>query len=326
MVTDVENLVAACGDQSVCQFDGASVSNAGELAAALPEGVRVVVIPQPDQAESVQTSALVSQFKSATGADTVIMIEDRATDRFAVASDRDATSITEALYSQGEPDGGLAVAAITDTFTTESGEPAAPGFDGGAIVLAGVGIVLVAAAVTTIAVVAGRRRRKKALGPRRVAKELNAALNGPEGEQLKGAIDDLRGRAEAYPDLRDRLQMLANHVSELFVRVRRRGTDQQLRLLQAKYRDTLPKLLKALGDDYYGDIQRNPQFWSNPEGRLQEVRRAVDSVDQQAIENIRQVNESLDLEFKVALDSLIRTVDEAQLSDVYTDREQDRGR
>ena len=66
----------------------------------------------------------------------------------------------------------------------------------------------------------------------------------------------------------------------------------------------------------------NPQYWSNPEGRLAEVSLAIDSVDQQAVENIRQVNESRDLEFKVALDSLIKTVNEAKLSDVYTDREQ----
>ncbi|PIJ52449.1 hypothetical protein BMH30_02940 [Leucobacter sp. OLES1] len=96
---------------------------------------------------------------------------------------------------------------------------------------------------------------------------------------------------------------------------------KQLRLLLVQYRDTLSKLLKALADDYYGDVQRNPQYWSNPQGRLTEVQRAVDSVDQQAVENIRQVNESRDLEFKVALDSLIKAVNDAKLSDVYSDRD-----
>jgi hypothetical protein len=109
-------------------------------------------------------------------------------------------------------------------------------------------------------------------------------------------------------------------VSELMIRVRRRGTEQQTRLLQAQYKDTLSKLLKALGDDYYGDITRNPRFWNDAESRLDQVRHAVDSVDLQAVENIKQVNESRDLEFKVALDALTRTVAEAKLSDVYTDR------
>lgn len=104
--------------------------------------------------------------------------------------------------------------------------------------------------------------------------------------------------------------------------MRKRGTDQQVRLLQAQYQDTLAKLLKALDDDYYGDILSNPQYWGGAEDRLNEVRRAVEAVDQEAVENIKQVNESRDLEFKVALDSLIKTVTEAKLSDVYTDREQ----
>ena len=46
-VTDVNEIVDACGTQSVCLFDGASISNADELAGSLPEGVRVVVVGDP---------------------------------------------------------------------------------------------------------------------------------------------------------------------------------------------------------------------------------------------------------------------------------------
>ena len=69
------------------------------------------------------------------------------------------------------------------------------------------------------------------------------------------------------------------------------------------------------------DILRNPQYWSNAEDRLAEVREAVEAVDLESLENTRQVNESRDLEFEVALDSLTRAVAEPGLSDVYTDRE-----
>ena len=51
------------------------------------------------------------------------------------------------------------------------------------------------------------------------------------------------------------------------------------------------------------------------------MREAVEAVDSEALENIRRVNESRDLEFALALDSLTRTVAEPALSDVYTDRE-----
>ena len=326
-VTDVNDIVEVCGTQAVCLFDGATISNAPELGSALPEGVRVVVIPEPNQAESVQSSVIATQVKAATGAETVIIIEDRAKDRFAVASDGDATAITESLYSQGESDGGIAVAAIGETLVP--GTPAeAPGagFDGTAVIVGAV--VLIAVAGATLGVVLFARRRRSARGrtsramSARLEKELSAALNGEDGAYIEESIEQLDRWSSSFPTIGPRVTGMTRHVSELFVRVHKRGTEQQLRLLQSKYTDTLSKLRKALNDDYYGDIVQNPQYWSNPERRLAEVSLAIDSVDQQAVENIRQVNESRDLEFKVALDSLIQTVNQAKLSDVYTDREQ----
>lgn len=322
-VTDVEKIVDACGSQTVCLYDGASVSNAQELAGALPDGVRVVVIPQPDQAESVQSSAIASGVQRATGADTVIVIEDRAKDRFAVASDGDPQAIAESLYSQGESDGGVAVASIAQTLEPARGDGGGGAAIGG-VLTAVLAVVVIAGAATGAVLLLLRRRRNRTeravVSSRRLEKELAAALDGEDGEFVRDSIERLDERAAAYPDLGGRISALSGHISELFVRVRKRGTDQQIRLLQAKYKDTLSKLLKALDGDYYGDILVNPQYWSNAEARLAEVRRAVDSVDQQAVENIKQVNESRDLEFQVALDSLIKTVTEAKLSDVYSDR------
>lgn len=326
-VTNVNEIVDACGTQTVCLYDGASISNADELTSALPEGVRVVVIPEPNQAESVQSSAVATQFKAATGAETVIIIEDRATDRFSVASDGDKTAITEALYSQGESDGGVAVAAIGETLVPTSGtEAPGAGFDGSALLFGGIALVAVAGATLGVILFARRRRDARGRNSRainaRLEKDLSEALNGEDGDFIQDSIETLDRWSAAYATIGPRVVAMTQHVSELFVRVHKRGTEQQLRLLQSKYKDTLSKLRKALNDDYYGDIVHNPQYWSNPEGRLAEVSLAIDSVDQQAVENIRQVNESRDLEFKVALDSLIQTVNEAKLSDVYTDREQ----
>lgn len=329
-VTNVADLVSACENQSVCLYDGASIADPAAVASALPEGVQVVVIPQPDQAESLQSTAIASKVRELTGSDTVIIIEDRpVADRFAVASSGDAEAITASLYSQGVDDGGAAVLTVASTLTSSAETPGGanetPGFDGG-VVFAAVGALLVLGAIAGGVVLLVRRRSKGAMkqveGSRRLEKELAAALNGENGEFVHQAIEQLRERAGSYPDLSERLSQLAQHVSELFIRVRKRGSDQQARLLQSQYHDTLAKLLKALDHEYYGDIQRNPQYWSSPEERLAEVRAAVEAVDHEAVENIRQVNESRDLEFKVALDSLIKTVTEAKLSDVYPDREQ----
>ncbi|QIK62536.1 hypothetical protein G7068_04435 [Leucobacter viscericola] len=326
-VTDVGEIIDSCGSQTVCQFDGASITNAQALEGSLPDGVRVVVIPAPDQAETVPSSTIASQFKSATGAKTVIVIEDRSKDRFAVASDGDAKAITEELYSQSQTDGGLAVAAVEDTLASGDASPGADDDGGfGGALLGGI-LVIAACLVGAGAVYVLMRRRKgrsnsEHVAAMRLEKELAAALDGEDGKFIEDALEKLERSAAKYPDLGPLLMAMTQHVSELFVRVHNRGTDQQLRLLQAKYKDTLSKLLKAMNDDYYGDILANPQYWSNPEQRLAEVGMAIASVDQQAVENIRQVNESRDLEFKVALDSLIKTVNEAKLSDVYTDREE----
>lgn len=324
-VTEVEQIIESCGSQAVCQYDGATISNASDLANALPPGVQVVVIPQPDQAESLPSSVLASGLLSATEADTVIVIEDRASDRFAVASNQDATAITEALYSQGQADGGVAVAGIAQTLVPPDDGESGAGVDG-----MGLGGVLVAAALA-VAVVGGAlglfftrrasKARKAMTSSRELERELAEALKGEDGQFVRQAILRLDERAATLPHIGPRIAGLSGHVAELFVRVRRRGSDQQIRLLQAQYKDTLSKLLGALDDDYYGDIHANPHFWSNPEARLEEVGRAVESVDRQAVENIRQVNESRDLDFQVALDSLIKTVNEAKLSDVYRDRE-----
>ncbi len=328
-VTEAADIVAACGEQPVCLYDGASISDPSSLASALPQNVRVVVIPQPDQAESVQSTTLASQVRELTGTDTVILIEDHpSADRFAVASKGDQAKITESLYSQGEADGGTAVLSVASSLNSTGSEVAtaqeAPGFDGGVIFAAVAALVTIGAIVGGIVLVVRRsskRAKGRVAGSRRLEKELSAALHGESGEFIQQAIERLNNRALTYPDISGWLTQLSKHVSELFIRVRKRGTDQQVRLLQAQYQDTLAKLLKALGDDYYGDILSNPQYWGGAEARLTEVRRAVEAVDQEAVENIKQVNESRDLEFKVALDSLIKTVTEAKLSDVYTDRE-----
>lgn len=328
-VTDAADLVSACGEQPVCVYDGASISEPDAIAAALPQGVRVVVIPQPDQAESLQSTTLASQFRQLTGTDTVILIEDHpGSDRFAVSSNGDAASITESLYSQEEADGGTAVLSVASTLASSSSETVGSGdtpSGGGGLVFAAVAAVVVIGAVVGGVLLLrrrGKRSENRVAGSRRLEKELDAALHGESGEFIRQAIERLEERARAYPDVSGMLSQLSKHVSELFIRVRKRGTDQQVRLLQAQYHDTLAKLLKALDDDYYGDILRNPQYWGGAEDRISEVRQAVEAVDQEAVENIKQVNESRDLEFKVALDSLIKTVTEAKLSDVYTDREQ----
>ncbi|MFT4232114.1 MAG: hypothetical protein QM606_04955, partial [Leucobacter sp.] len=135
---------------------------------------------------------------------------------------------------------------------------------------------------------------------------------------VAGRLADQAGRDPGH-DLAIRLRLLVERLSDLFDRSRL-GSEQQQRLLVSRYVQTLAKLTSLLSEDYTGDILRNPGYWSDPEQRIVQVLRAVEAVDEEVVENIRQLSESRDIEFKVALESLTRPRDSARLSDVYGDR------
>jgi hypothetical protein len=108
-------------------------------------------------------------------------------------------------------------------------------------------------------------------------------------------------------------------VQELFRRIKSKGTQQQTRMAMIAYADTLKKLLVALEVDYLKDIRDNPRLWEDSERRVREVWDAMAAVRRQVLDNIRQVNASRDLEFQVALDSLVASAESPKLSDVYGD-------
>lgn len=108
---------------------------------------------------------------------------------------------------------------------------------------------------------------------------------------------------------------LVNHTNSLFERLEKKGSQSQKNMATVEYRDKLSKILKAVGKDYYLDIALNPKLWNDAENRLNEVKSALVALDEQVITNIRQVNENQDIEFQVALESLIR--DTANVNDIY---------
>lgn len=140
-------------------------------------------------------------------------------------------------------------------------------------------------------------------------------LIGAASEQLRRMTGQGAGA-----DRSGGLRSLLEHLSDLFARAQH-GPEQQRRLLVSRYAETLTKLASLLSEDYYGDLLSKPGYWSDPEQRIAQVLGAVDAVDREVIENIRQLSESRDIEFRVALESLTRPQNGARLSDVYRDRE-----
>jgi hypothetical protein len=121
------------------------------------------------------------------------------------------------------------------------------------------------------------------------------------------------------PRARDKLNAMAqtitgivNGTSEFFSRLESRATPDKRAVADAEYRHQLAKVLELLGGDYYLDILTHPQLWDDPFGRSQAVEDAVRAFSEQIIDNIRQVNATQDIRFRVSLDSLVRAEAEAQ--------------
>ena len=122
----------------------------------------------------------------------------------------------------------------------------------------------------------------------------------------------------ANPSLAVQLEEIFYNIQELFRRIDKKGTEQQKQLAAISYADTFTKLNKALGEDYYLDIVAHPSLWSRPTERIEEVKRAVSSTQQQIIENIKEVNSSQDLNLTVALEKLTRAINNPTIDDVFT--------
>jgi hypothetical protein len=255
--------------------------------------------------------------REVAGYDAVIVVIDGSFDSFGVAareSDEGAT-LTRELNGAGQGDGGSAVLQTLsrDDWRTSSSAGGGPDdSDGGSlgtVVGVGTGVVAVAVVAAFGTLVARRLRAGQGAPARDVPEELRSVLVRLEALQRQHG-------AQLSPAVTARLQSILANVGQLFHRIRRTGTEQQVRIASIEYVDVLTKLDRALGEDYYLDILRNPRLWENADARKQEVEEAVRATDDQLVANIRQVNASQDLEFKVALESLVGSMD-ATVKDIY---------
>jgi hypothetical protein len=294
----------------------ASLSSRGDIA-SLAGDQHVAVVALPELATSTfSASSLAGQvLRKVDGYDAVIVVVDGSFDSYGVAArdSGESATLTRELNSAGQADGG---AAVLQTLTRDdwrssssAGNGSSDGGGLGTVVGVGSGIVVLAALAAFGTLVVRRLRAGEGAPERDVPEELRsvlarlAALQRQHGMQLSPAVNA-------------RLQSILTNVGQLFHRIRRTGTEQQVRIASIEYVDVLTKLDRALGEDYYLDILRNPRLWENPDARKQEVEEAVRATDDQLVANIRQVNASQDLEFKVALESLVGSMD-ATVKDIY---------
>lgn len=130
-------------------------------------------------------------------------------------------------------------------------------------------------------------------------------------QELREKIAELHGLAETYEERNSPLFPAVNgvlaNVQELFERMGTHTDEQSARIAGVRYTDTLTKLNRALGRNYYLDIEAHPELWSDPDGRMEAVETAVNATGEQILRNIRELNSSRDLIYQLSLDALERS-------------------
>jgi hypothetical protein len=105
--------------------------------------------------------------------------------------------------------------------------------------------------------------------------------------------------APKIKEVRENLELLADALE------RNQSDFSQRVKLEVQYADQLTKMSRILGPDYYMHMVRHPQTWANVDERIQLVKDALKALNEQVLENIHQINENREFEFKVALQSFL---------------------
>ena len=268
--------------------------------------IAVVVLPKDAGLDSPYSTYILEKITGAADQQTVVL---------AIGNDLMADSAIdgqEAMRIANENEtaaGGNTQTALVETVQQIVEEtPTSPGggAGGGADWLLPVvigGAVLLAAGGTAIGLLTRRRRAPQAVA---------AADPVPAGIRLR--VNRLRELRADYANLPDnpvaaetatRIDALASHVEQLFVRLDAKAGEDQSVLAEAEYSDKLARLVAALEPDYLLDLLTRPDLWDAPDERVAEVREALAAVTTQIVDNIKQVNARKGLLFQVSLDSLI---------------------
>jgi len=303
---------AACLESSdVCFLGGASVDNPSGLQSAVGDSFKVVVAPD-DGTISVNPNGFAASVAQEAGLSDLIVIVDMPKDRFGVYSESgDTTEILTALNGANLADGGEAIQqANVESLLAEKPSTGEDLNLGGVAALVGIPLVLAMAVVVPVVIL---RRRKLTAQSKKNAKvvldlrglELSEALTR-ELNRFSAIINGYRGSSGALDQASQIGASIQSHLGQLFSRIKKKGSEQSRRLADQKYQGIMAKANDLAGADYLGDIVLHPDLWNEPHQKISSVLHALESVDSQIVDNIRQINASKELEFRVALDSLLQ--------------------
>ncbi|GAA1470518.1 hypothetical protein HD594_000040 [Microbacterium thalassium] len=101
------------------------------------------------------------------------------------------------------------------------------------------------------------------------------------------------------------MDALSADTGELFSRLAAKADRAQRARAELEYEDKLGKIVGALDRGYLLDVLANPRLWDEPDQRIRNMQAAIDAVDAQVLDNVRQVNAHKGIVFTVAIDGLI---------------------
>jgi len=330
-------LTSCIQSTTVCVADGASISDESAVTAALQGKAHVAVVSN-DDSNSLNPNQLATQLAQSSSTKELILVVDMgSSDRFGVYSQSGkGDEILEALNGAGQADGGEAIVSsnVASIYSTPAAVSDSGG--GGAWLLTGLIVILVTLGSFGTAYFfyrASRRGREKAIEtgkPSRaaIAAQKSVVLSDEFRREL-AEISKSIGRYEGssnrhFQEATASLRLIQNHIYELFARLDRKKSRQDRDLAQVRYVSIFKKLNSTLSRDQFDDMVLHPDLWEKPEEMIAGVLTALRSVDRQIVENIKQVNSSKELEFRLAVDSLIGT-EEIKVEDAFGDSDPDSG-
>jgi len=306
-------------------IDGLSNSNVytGFQASNVPDGVQaeyngsnIAVVFVNDS--GINTSQVAEQVlggleQSGSTIDTVIVsvngssfgVSSQTGDSVAIATFLNENG-ANSLVSNSTDIKSMSTGMITSTETNPQ-----TGVDSAGVgLIGGAGIVLGAALLITVSVLFIKKiltRETNIKEPKKILAEdyfMNISKDlGAEVSNLRELI--VKHREKGLSDGAEKLIRVDKRLGELFVRLSRKGTTEQISIAAVKYQDLLKKIIFIMNEDHYMDIVLNPELWNRSDERKQNSLEAVEAVDEQILDNIRQLNDSQDLEFNITLRALM---------------------
>lgn len=309
-----ETLAECVKSSTVCLHGDSKISDQKAVEKALDGKAKVAVVSQTDVA-NVSIGLLAGQIAKESGTSELIMVSGS---EFGVSSESGmGNTLLTALKATGKTGGEAIVAADVKTILKD-----APSINPsvGGVMLAAIAAIVVTVVLFLLAVISRWRKRKAnkwGKDSTETPKFSFEAKSLAVSDELKDELSTLQKLAKIYGSntvsnvgsnfIRANIEIenLLKNLSELFGRLNRKSNRQSQRLAEQSYLSTVKKLNGALSEDYFGDLIKNPNLWENSGEKAKKVLDALESVNRQVIENIRQVNASKELEFQIALDTIL---------------------